>query len=129
MLAHAVGNHPAFFRGGSHHKSSGAHAEAVDAAAVLSVVHQLVLGRPETRMASRLPPAGCIDQVLRMLDPHAHGKRFALQLHADLIQHFKTVPGRMTGGQHEMATRHLRAISQHHSLELMGLFTSAGAEL
>ena len=92
MLAHAVGHHPAFFRRSAHHKSSGTHAEAVDAAAVLGMVHQLVLGRPETRMARRLSPAGSIDQVLRMLDPHPHRKRFALQLHTDLLQHFKAVP-------------------------------------
>ena len=56
------------------------------------MVHQLVLGRPETRMAGCLPPAGRIDQTLGMLDPHAHRKGFALQLHTDLIQHFEAVP-------------------------------------
>ena len=91
MLAHAIGHHPAFFRRCPHHKSTGTHAEAINAASVLGVVHQLVLGCSQTRMASRLPPAGCVNQMLRMLNPHAHGKRFALQLHTDLLQHFKAV--------------------------------------
>ena len=28
--------------------------------------------------------------MLRVLNPHADGKRFALQLHTDLLQHFSS---------------------------------------
>ena len=129
VLAHAIGHHPAFLRGGTHHKSSGTHAEAVDAAAVFSMVNQLVLGGPETRMARRLSPAGCVNQMLRMLNPHAHGKRFALQLHTDLLQHFEAVARGMTGSQHQMAAGNLRSIGQHHPIELMRLPSAAVAEL
>ena len=44
ILAHAVGGDAAGFRGGGDHAPAGAHAEAVDAAAVAGVVHQLVVG-------------------------------------------------------------------------------------
>ena len=93
------------------------------------MVNQLVLGGPETRMARRLSPAGCVNQMLRMLNPHAHGKRFALQLHADLLQHFEAVARGMTGSQHQMAAGNLRSIGQHQAIELMRLPSAAVAEL
>ena len=80
------------------------------------MVNQLVLGGPETRMARRLSPAGCVNQMLRMLNPHTHRKRFALQLHTDLLQHFEAVARGMTGSQHQMAAGHPRLGAAEYKL-------------
>ena len=51
VLAHAVGDHALRLRGRGDDRAARAHAEAVDRAAVLRVVHEPVVGSAEERMA------------------------------------------------------------------------------
>src|SRR5204863_4595144 len=82
VLAHAVGDDAARLRSRGDDRAAGAHAEAVDRAAVLRVVHELVVGGAEERMAGvLLAEAGAGDQPLRMLDAKADGER--LGVHRD----------------------------------------------
>ena len=78
VLAHAVGDHAARLGGRGDHRAARAHAEAVDRAAVAGVVHQLVVGGAEQRVAGVRAEARAVDQRLRMLDAKADRERLGL---------------------------------------------------
>ncbi len=69
----------------------GAHAEAVDGAAVLRVVDEPVVGRAEERMAGVRPEAGAVDERLRVLDAKADRERLGFEVDAALVQHRERV--------------------------------------
>ena len=69
VLAHAIGDHAPGLGGGRHHRAAGAHAEAVDRAAIAGVMHQLVVRGAEFRMTGESSEARAVDQRLRMFDP------------------------------------------------------------
>ena len=103
VLAHAVGHHPARLGGRGDDRAARAHAEAVDRAAVLRVVHQLVVGGAEQRMAGvLLAEPGAIDHALRMLDAKADRERLGLHRHAALVQHGEGVAGAVAEGEHDL---------------------------
>ena len=118
VLAHAVRHNTAWLRGCSHHKSAGAHAEAVDATAIAGVMHQLVLGGTEQRMTGAVTPASTIDQRLRVFDANADGKGFAFQCNTDPFEHLEGVSGRMSWRQYQLVASQMRAIAQPHTGEL-----------
>ena len=115
MLAHAIGDHTARFRGGTDHEATGAHAEAVDATAVAGVMHQLVFGSAKKRMTGTIAPTGPIDQRLRMLDAHADGKRLPFKRHPRLLQHGERIASRMPRGEHHLRAGKLTAIGHLQS--------------
>ena len=96
MLAHAIGHNTTWFGGRTHHKPTGAHTEAVDAAAIGCVMHQLVFSGSKQGMASGISPAGVVDQRLRMLDPKTNREGLPLHGNTDPIQHREGVPRRMS---------------------------------
>ena len=94
ILAHAVGDDAARLRGRGDHRAARAHAEAVDRAAVRAVMHQLVVGRAEQRVAGVLAEAAAVDQRLRMLDAEADGEGLRLDRDAARVQHLRTCRAR-----------------------------------
>ena len=64
VLAHAVGDDAARLRRRGDDRAARAHAEAVDRAAVAGVVHQLVVGGAEQRVAGVRAEARAVDQRL-----------------------------------------------------------------
>ena len=87
VLAHAVGDHAAWLRCGRHHRATGAHAKAVDGAAVIGVVHQFVVGGAQARVAGMTAPAGAVNHALRVLNAKPDGKGFGVHRHTALEQH------------------------------------------
>ena len=102
VLAHAVGDDAARLRRRRHHRAARAHAEAVDGAAVARVVHELVVGRAEDRVAGVRAEAGAVDQRLRMLDAEADRERLGLHVHAALVQHREGVARAVAERQHDV---------------------------
>ena len=72
VLAHAVGDDAAWLRGGGDDGSAGAHAEAVDGAAVGAVVDEFVVGGAEEFVAGGIAPAAAVDQGLRVFDAESN---------------------------------------------------------
>ena len=107
--AHAVDHHAFRLAGGAHHFPTWAHAERVHAAALFfaflraQMHRQLVVGGAERRMAGGLPVLRTVDELLRMLDAHAHGERLLLHVHASVAHELERVAGRMTARQHHAA--------------------------
>ena len=91
VLAHAVGHHAPGLGGGRYHRAAGAHAKTVDRASVRCVVHQLVLRRPQQRVAGVAAPTGAVNQPLRVLNAKADGERLGLQVDAACVQHGKGI--------------------------------------
>ena len=58
--------------------SSRAHAESVNTSSVFAAVIQLVVGRPQDFRQRSVSILRLVDLILRMLDAHADGERFAL---------------------------------------------------
>ena len=107
ILAHAVGDHPTRLGGGGHHRAAGAHTEAVDRAAVLGVMHQLVVGRAEQRVAGVPAPAGLVDHTLRVFNAKAHRERLGLHEHPSVPQQGKGVARAVSQGQHHPLCGHV----------------------
>src|SRR3569623_1184078 len=72
ILAHAVCDDAPRFGRRRHHRAARAHAEAVDAAPVLGVMHQTVFGGAELFDGAAI--ACLVDHALRMLDAKADGE-------------------------------------------------------
>ena len=100
ILAHAVGHHPFGLRGRGHHCAAGAHAKAVNAAAIFGVVHQLVVGRTQKRVTGVAAPAGAVDHALRVLNAKTHRERLGLHGHALRPEHGKGVACAVAQGHH-----------------------------
>ena len=102
LVAHAVDTEPSLFRRGIDHISSGTHAEAVDAAAILCFMGKLVGGGPQDGLLFRKPvPAvkGFVDQTLGVLDPKAHGKGLLLHGNGVSVKHGDGIPGAVSDGK------------------------------
>ena len=54
-------------------------------------------------MVGGLPVLRAVDELLRMLDAHAHGERLLLHAHARVAHELERVAGRMTARQHNAA--------------------------
>jgi hypothetical protein len=102
ILAHAVGDDAPFLRGGGHHAPAGAHAEAVDGAAVAAVMREAVGGRAQDRVARATAEARADRPRLRMLDPHADGERLGLDMHAAPVQHLEGRARAVADGEDDM---------------------------
>ena len=100
-IAHAVGDHAPFLRGGGKDLPAGAHTEGVGAAAVGQVDIETVVRRGQR--PPRPAVLGPVDVLLQMLDAHAHGEGLAFHIDALFQQVFKAVPGGMAQGQNHMA--------------------------
>ncbi len=118
VLAHAIGHHAAWLGGGGNHGTAGAHAEAVDRTAILGVIHQLVVGGAEFRVAGVLAQPGLVDHALRVFDAETDGKRLGLDEHALAMQHAHGIAGAVPQRQHHMATLDRLAAGQHYAFEL-----------
>ena len=83
------------------------------------MVHQLVVGRAQQRIAGMLAPAHPVDHALRVLHPKANGKRFGFHEHAALPQHREGVARAVAQRQHHLvgAQGGCRAIVQMVDLE------------
>src|SRR6185369_9623431 len=118
ILAHAVGHDTAGLRGGGDHGAARAHAEAVGGAAVGAVVHELVVGGAEQRMAGRGAEAGAVDQRLRVLDADADREGLGFDIDAVVEQHLEGVAGAVADGEHDMLGGDAFAAGQHHAANL-----------
>jgi hypothetical protein len=118
ILAHAVGDHAARLGGGGDHGAARAHAEAVGGTAVAAVVHQLVVGGTEQRVAGKFAEARAVDQGLRMFDAHTDRKRLGLDMHAALLQHAEAVAGAVADRQYNVAGGNGFAIRQAQRAQL-----------
>ena len=121
ILAHAVGHHALRLRGGGHHGAAGTHAEAVDRAAVLRVVHQLVVGRAEDRVAGVGAEARAVDHALRMLDAEADRERLGLHEHAAPVQHLEGVARAVAEREHHVVGAQLLARGERHAADVRRL--------
>ena len=54
-------------------------------------------------MVGGLPVLRAVDELLGMLDAHAHGERLLLHMHACVAYEFKRVAGGMAARQHDAA--------------------------
>ena len=103
ILAHAVGDDAPGLAGGGHHGATRTHAEAVHRASVGGVVHQLVVGSAQQRVACVAAPAGAVDHALWVLDAKTHRERLGLHVHAAFKQHGKGVARAVAQGHDHMA--------------------------
>ena len=126
VLAHAVGDDPVRLAGGRYHCAAGAHAEAVYRAAVLGVVHQLVVGGAELRVAGILAQACLVDQRLRVFDAEPHREGLGLHEHALGVEHAEGVAGAVAQGQDHMARFQLLAAFQDYAGQLLALGEQVG---
>ena len=115
ILAHAVGDDAPRLGGRGHHGAARAHAEAVDRAAVRAVMHELVVGGAQPRMAGSSAVAAAVDERLRMLDAQADGERLRLDRNAALLEHLKRIAGAVADRQHDMIGRDVLAVGEHHA--------------
>ena len=118
ILAHAIGHHTAGLGCGRHHGAAGAHAEAVDAAAVGAVMHQLVVGGAERLVTGPRAVAAAVDQRLRMLDAKTDGERLGLDVHATPVQHREGIPRAMANRQHHVPRLDPLAAFQPHAADM-----------
>ena len=93
-------------------RAAGAHAEAVDGAAVGAVMGQAVGRRAQVRMAGARAVARPVDPALRMLDADADGKRLGLDMDAARVQHLEGRPGAVADRQDDMVGLEEAAVRQ-----------------
>ena len=129
ILAHAVGHHAARLAGGSHHGAAWAHTEAVHGAPIAGMVHQLVIGRAQQRVAGMHAPARLVDQALRVLDAKADRERLGLHLHATLVQHGEAVACAVTKGEDGMAGGQHVILSGSQIVHMQRLQRASGVAL
>ncbi len=82
------------------------------------MVHQLVIGCPEDRVAGVLAPTGLIDQGLGMLDAKADREGLGLHRHALAMQQGKGVARAVAHGKHSRIGFNALACGQGQRLEL-----------
>jgi hypothetical protein len=128
ILAHAVGDHAARFRRGRDHRAAGAHAEAVDRAAVARVMHQLVVGGAEQRVPGEIAEAGAVDQRLRMFDAEADRERLGFDVDARSCSIWK-VSRALWPMPARRGRRHAFAAGQFHAAHLATLSISVDVDI
>ena len=101
-VRHAVCHKPARLRRGRDDLPAGAHAERVGGAARGQMHIQLVIRRRKPGAARKRAILARIDQALRMLDAHAHGKRLRLHRHTGGVQHLKGVACAVPDGKQHL---------------------------
>ena len=97
---HAVDHRLRGIGHGRDDESARAHAERVDPAAVF-LVHERIGGRREVLAARLAMVLDRVDQRLRMLDAHPHGKGLGLDAHAAAVEQFVNIARRMARSQHD----------------------------
>ena len=117
VLAHAVGHDPAGLGGGGDDRAAGAHAEAVDRAAVAAVVHQLVVGGAEDLVPGLGAPAGLVDHALGVLDAKADREGLGLDVDAAVMDHLEGVAGAVPDGEDDVVRLDELAVRQAHALD------------
>ena len=105
MAARAVHHNAAQFRRRAHNLAAWAHAERVHAAVVAQMHRHFVIGRAKRRMARRIAVLRLIDELLGMLDSHAHRKRLALHEQARIAHAVEHVARRMAARENHITCR------------------------
>ena len=82
-----------------HDKPARTHAERVDAPSAL-LAHERIGGCGEVFAAFAAMVLDRIDERLRMLDAHPHGKGLGLDAHAAAVEQFVNIARRMACGEH-----------------------------
>ena len=87
------------------------------------MVHQLVVGRAQQRVARVPSPARAVDEPLRMFDAKSDRKGLGLDVHAARVQHLEGVARTVSERQHHVvgAQRVGRAASMVEYLEAANL--------
>ena len=99
VVAHPVDGEHARLGRCIYHVAARAHAERINAPAVLQLFRQLVCScgkRAPVRPSVRVP----VDQRLRVLHADAHRERLGFHVHASFIQHLKGVSCAVSGCEH-----------------------------
>ena len=111
ILAHAIGHHPPGLTGGGHHGAAGAHAETIDRAAILRVMHQLVIRRTQKRIASIGAKTRAVNHALRVFNAHTDGKGLGLHGNTMRLQHGEAIACAMAKGEYRVVRfNHLSAL-------------------
>ena len=105
MAARTVHHNAAQFRRRAHDLAARAHAERVHAAVVAQMHRHFVVGRAKRRMARRIAVLRLIDELLGMLDSHAHRKRLALHEQARIAHAVEHVARRMAARENHITCR------------------------
>lgn len=90
------------------------------------MVHQLVIGRAEQRVAGKLAQPRAVDQRLRVLDAKAYRERLGLHEHLALVKHAKCLAGAVAQRQHDMVGAQAFAAGQGHAAHLPRLDEHVG---
>ena len=101
-MAHAVDDDPAGFRRRADDNAAGTHAEGICGPTSGPImIHQSIVGRPQSRMTRRGPVLGPVDQFLGMFDAHADRKRFCFHRRPAMQQRLISVPGAMADSEQD----------------------------
>jgi hypothetical protein len=79
------------------------------------VVHQLVVGRAQDRVAGAGAEARAVDHALRVFDAKAHRERLGHHVHAAPLQHLEGVARAVAQRQHHVVGGELLATGQHQA--------------
>ena len=96
-IAHAVGHHTPRLRGGGNHIASGAHTKGIHGILV-QMLYQFIIRRGQRRILRAV--LGPVYVLLRVFDPHAHGKGLGLHGNFLFLQHGEGIPGAVPDGKH-----------------------------
>ena len=100
VVAHAVRHEPTRLRGRRDDLSARTHAERVRAAPRLAIlIRQRVVRDRQSRLAGIRTVLRPVDEVLRMLDAHAHGERLRLHREPARIEHLIRIARRMADAE------------------------------
>ena len=118
ILAHAVGGDAAGFGRCGHDPPAGAHAEAVDRAAVAGVVDQFVVGGPQHGWPAKAPKRArsISDWGCSMRAPMENG--LASIMDAAPVQHGEGVAGAVADGQDDVVGVDLLAAGQRQAADV-----------
>src|SRR6185369_10058381 len=117
VLAHAVGDHAAGLRGRRDHGASGAHAEAVDRAAVAAVVDELVVGGAEERVPGLGSEAAAVDERLRVLDAEADREGLRFEEDSTAREHLEGVSRTVADREDDMIRRQALAAGENDAAD------------
>ena len=101
-VTHAVGGEGPGFRGAGHQDATRAHAETVGTAGFIQCRGgEEVFGGTRELGVYIQAQLAYVDERLRVLNAHAHGKRLTFESDATGVEHFVNAPGRMPDGEHQ----------------------------
>src|SRR5579862_7726493 len=117
VLTHAVGHDTSRLRRRGHDGASRAHAEAVDRTAIPCVMHQLVVGGAELRVACVFAETGPVNQGLWVLDTEPDGEGLGFDEDTTTLQHPEGIAGTVARCQYDMTGAEGLITREHHCLE------------